>query len=49
MNNTQHFYTVKWTQPYTEWHTLQEAVIEALLKTNNLKEANDVLAHIMGL
>lgn len=41
-------YTIKWTQPYTEYELVREAVTEAKVENSDLQEAKDVLKQIMA-
>jgi hypothetical protein len=47
-----HFYTIKWTQPYTSWPSAewideaQAAILESMLDQKGLTEANQLIERI---
>jgi hypothetical protein len=49
MDEKKQSYTLKWTQPYTEWELVNEAIIEMKLEDSDLREANQVIDYIKGL
>ena len=49
MDDKKQSYKLSWTQPYTEWIALQEAITEARLENSNLEEAEQVINYIKGL
>lgn len=48
MNNKQHLYTVRWTQPYDEWTDILDALEELALDLSGYVEANQVINNIKG-
>ena len=49
MNNNKQLYTIKWTQPYTEYQLLQEALVEIKVEESELRDAKAVLKQIMDI
>jgi hypothetical protein len=49
MDEKKQSYTLKWTQPYTEWELMNEAITEMKVEESDLAEANRVIDYIKGL
>jgi hypothetical protein len=49
MDEKKQSYTIKWTQPYTEYQLLQEAIVEFKVENSDLREAKAVLKQIMDI
>jgi hypothetical protein len=49
MDEKKQSYTLKWTQPYTEWELMSEAITEMKLEESEWTESAQVIEYIKGL
>ena len=49
MNDKKISYTISWTQPYTEYQLMQEAMLQMRVEASDMSEAKQVIDYIKGL
>ena len=49
MDRDKFSYTFKWTQPYSEFQLMQEAIAEMRVENSDMEDAKAVLKHIMEM
>ena len=47
MNEKKQIYQIKWTQPYSTYELVQEAIVEFKVANSELREARAILKQIM--
>lgn len=49
MEDKKTLYIIEWSQPYTEYQIFQEAIAEMRLEDSEMREAKEVIKHIMDI